>query len=191
LPLAAPALELSLHCAQWCAGEPPNRELFASQASEREGLARLVERLQARLGPAQVQSLAAVPDHRPECGTRWQSADPARLTQVLGNLLHNACKFTERGGCIRLTIEPDGDQAVIRVEDNGVGIAAEHLAHIFDMFAQIDESFERSSGGLGLGLTLVKTLIEKHGGSIEVRSDGAGRGTEFVVRMQMLAERSA
>jgi len=119
------------------------------------------------------------------------SADPARLTQVLGNLLHNACKFTERGGRIRLTIEPDGDQAVIRVEDNGVGIAAEHLAHIFDMFAQIDESFERSSGGLGLGLTLVKTLIEKHGGSIEVRSDGAGRGTEFVVRMQRLAERSA
>ena len=79
LPLAAPALELSLHCEQWRAGEPPNRELFASQASEREGLARLVERLQARLGPAQVQSLAAVPDHRPEFGTRWQSADPARL----------------------------------------------------------------------------------------------------------------
>ena len=79
LPLAAPALELSLQCEQWRAGEPPNRELFASQASEREGLARLVERLQARLGPAQVQSLAAVPDHRPEFGTRWQSADPARL----------------------------------------------------------------------------------------------------------------
>jgi len=119
------------------------------------------------------------------------SADPARLTQVLGNLLHNACKFTERGGRIRLTTEPDGDQAVIRVEDNGVGIAAEHLERIFEMFSQIDQSFERSSGGLGLGLTLVKTLIEKHGGSIEVRSDGAGRGTEFVVRMPMLAERSA
>lgn len=119
------------------------------------------------------------------------SADPARLTQVLGNLLHNACKFTERGGRIRLAIEPDGDQAVVRVEDNGVGIAAEHLTHIFGMFAQIDQSFERSDGGLGLGLTLVKTLVEKHGGSIEVRSDGVDRGTEFVVRLQMLAERSA
>ena len=119
------------------------------------------------------------------------SADPARLSQVLNNLLHNACKFTERGGRIRLTIEPDGDDAVIRVEDNGLGIAAEHLTHIFGMFAQIDKSLERSSGGLGLGLTLVKTLVEKHGGSIEARSGGVGCGTEFVVRMRMLAELGA
>ena len=123
------------------------------------------------------------------------SADPARLTQVLGNLLHNACKFTERGGRIRLTIEPDGDQAVIRVEDNGMGIAAENLEHVFGMFAQIDTSLERSRGdlslGLGLGLTLVKTLVEMHGGSVEARSSGAGRGTEVVVRMQMLSELSA
>jgi PAS domain S-box-containing protein len=119
------------------------------------------------------------------------SADPARLIQVLDNLLHNACKFTMRGGRIRLTIEPDGDQVVIRVEDNGVGIAAEHLAQIFGMFAQIDKSLERSSGGLGLGLTLVKTLVEQHGGSIDARSGGLGRGTEFVVRMPRLAELSA
>jgi PAS domain S-box-containing protein len=123
------------------------------------------------------------------------SADPARLTQVLGNLLHNACKFTERGGRIRLTIETDGDHAVIRVEDNGVGIAAENLEHVFGMFAQIDTSLERSRGdlslGLGLGLTLVKTLVEMHGGSVEARSSGAGRGTEVVVRMQMLSELSA
>ncbi len=119
------------------------------------------------------------------------SADPARLSQILDNLLHNACKFTERGGRIRLTVEPDGDEAVIRVEDNGLGIAAEHLTHIFGMFAQIDKSLERSSGGLGLGLTLVKTLVEKHGGSIEARSGGVGCGTEFVVRMRMLAELGA
>jgi PAS domain S-box-containing protein len=119
------------------------------------------------------------------------SADPARLNQVLGNLLHNACKFTERGGRIQLTVEPDGHQAAIRVEDNGVGIAAEHLTHVFDMFAQLDTSLERSRGGLGLGLTLVKTLVEMHGGSVEARSGGAGRGTEFVVRLQMLAEQSA
>jgi signal transduction histidine kinase len=116
------------------------------------------------------------------------SADPARLIQVVGNLLHNACKFTERSGHIRLTIERDGDQAVIRVKDNGEGIATEHLAHIFDMFAQIDQSFERSSGGLGLGLSLVKTLVEMHGGSVEAHSEGEGCGTEFVVRMAMLAE---
>lgn len=118
----------------------------------------------------------------------YVTADPARLTQVLGNLLHNACKFTERGGRIRLKIETDGDQAVIRVEDNGVGIAAENLQHVFGMFAQIDKSSERSSGGLGLGLMLVKTLVELHGGSVEARSGGLGHGTEFVVRMKKLAE---
>ncbi|MCX7200723.1 MAG: ATP-binding protein, partial [Burkholderiales bacterium] len=120
-------------------------------------------------------------------------ADPARLIQILDNLLHNACKFTERGGRIRLTIEPDGDQAVIRVEDNGVGIAAENLEHVFGMFTQIDQSLERSSSGqgLGLGLTLVKTLVEMHGGSVEARSGGVGRGAEFVVRMKRLAELSA
>lgn len=121
-------------------------------------------------------------------------ADPARLIQILDNLLHNACKFTERGGRIRLTIEPDGDQAVIRVEDNGVGIAAENLEHVFGMFTQIDQSLERSSSGqglgLGLGLTLVKTLVEMHGGSVEARSGGVGRGAEFVVRMKRLAELS-
>jgi PAS domain S-box-containing protein len=120
------------------------------------------------------------------------SADPARLIQVLGNLLHNACKFTEPGGRIRLTVESDGDQAVVRVEDNGMGIAAEHLAYVFGMFTQIGTSLERSSGGqglgLGLGLTLVKTLVDMHGGSVEARSGGVGRGAEFVVRMQRLAE---
>lgn len=121
------------------------------------------------------------------------SADPARLAQVFGNLLHNACKFTERRGRIRVTIEPAGDQAVIRVADNGLGIAAEHLAHVFGMFTRIDKSFERSSGGqgLGLGLMLVKTLVELHGGSVEARSDGVGCGTEFVVLLNMIGELSA
>ncbi len=123
------------------------------------------------------------------------SADPARLIQVLGNLLHNAAKFTERGGRIRLTIEADADQAAIRVEDNGMGIAAENLEHVFGMFTQIEQVLERSSSGhglgLGLGLTLVKTLVEMHGGSVEARSGGVGRGAEFVVRMKRLAELSA
>ena len=110
-------------------------------------------------------------------------ADPARLTQVVGNLLHNAGKFTDRGGHVWLTVEADGGQAVIRVRDNGVGIAAEHHRELFTMFGQIDTTLERSRGGLGIGLTLVKTLVEMHGGRVEVQSEGPGRGTEFTIRL--------
>jgi PAS domain S-box-containing protein len=115
-------------------------------------------------------------------------ADPARLTQVVGNLLHNAGKFTDRGGHVWLTVETDGAQAVLRVRDNGVGIAAEHHADLFKMFGQIDTSLERSRGGLGIGLTLVKTLVEMHGGRIEVQSEGPGRGTEFTIRLPTIGE---
>jgi CheY-like chemotaxis protein/anti-sigma regulatory factor (Ser/Thr protein kinase) len=115
-------------------------------------------------------------------------ADPARLAQVVGNLLSNACKFTERRGRIRLTVEREGEQAVVRVEDNGIGIAAEQLSRIFDMFMQVDTSLERSVSGLGIGLTLVKKLVEMHGGSVEARSAGVGRGSEFVLRLPLLVE---
>ena len=115
-------------------------------------------------------------------------ADPMRLTQVIGNLLNNACKFTERGGQVQVIVEPDGEQVLIRVVDNGVGIAAEHLSRVFEMFAQLDTSLERSRGGLGLGLTLVKELVEMHGGGVDARSAGAGHGTEFVVHLPMLAD---
>ena len=98
-------------------------------------------------------------------------ADPARLAQVVGNLLNNACKFTDKGGHIWLTVEQEGEQAVIRVRDNGIGIAAEQLPRLFEMFAQVDTSLERSRDGLGIGLTLVKTLVEMHGGTVEVRSE--------------------
>jgi PAS domain S-box-containing protein len=110
-------------------------------------------------------------------------ADPARLTQVVGNLLHNAGKFTDRGGKVWLTVEADGAQAVLRVRDNGVGIAPEHHHDLFTMFGQIDTSLERSRGGLGIGLTLVKTLVDMHGGQVNVQSDGPGHGTEFTVRL--------
>jgi PAS domain S-box-containing protein len=116
----------------------------------------------------------------------YLDADPARMAQIVGNLLNNACKFTDRGGRISLTIEREGDHASIRVRDNGIGIAAEHLPRLFDMFVQVDTSLERSRDGLGIGLTLVKTLAEMHGGSVEVRSDGLGRGSEFVVRLPTL-----
>lgn len=110
-------------------------------------------------------------------------ADPARIIQVVGNLLNNACKFTPRGGKVRLTVEKEGNEAVIRVRDTGIGIAAEQLPHIFEMFMQIDTSLERSVSGLGIGLTLVKNLVEMHGGAVQVFSEGLGRGSEFVVHL--------
>jgi signal transduction histidine kinase/CheY-like chemotaxis protein len=111
--------------------------------------------------------------------------DPSRLTQVVGNLLANACKFTEKRGCISLTVKREGDQAVIRISDNGIGIAAAELPRIFEIFAQVDRTLESSCEGLGLGLTLVKKLVELHGGTVEARSDGLGHGSEFVVRLPL------
>ena len=125
----------------------------------------------------------AVPSH-----PTYLDADPARLAQVVGNLLNNASKFTDKGGHVWLTIGHEGEQAVIRVRDNGIGLAADSLPRVFDMFAQVDTSLERSRDGLGIGLTLVRTLAEMHGGTVEVRSDGLGRGSEFVVRLPVLAE---
>ena len=118
------------------------------------------------------------------------NADPTRLAQVVGNLLNNACKFTDKGGHVWLTVEREGEQVVVRVRDNGIGIAAEHLPSLFEMFAQVDTSLERSRGGLGIGLTLVKTLVEMHGGTVHAHSDGPGRGSEFAVRLPILAATS-
>lgn len=116
-------------------------------------------------------------------------ADPVRLAQVFGNLLHNACKYTDPGGRITLTAERQGSDVVVRVKDSGVGIPPDQLASIFEMFTQVDESLERSQGGLGIGLSLVKRLVELHGGSVEAYSEGRGRGSEFVVRLPLLVEK--
>ena len=118
----------------------------------------------------------------------YLNADPTRLAQVVGNLLNNACKFTDKGGRIWLTVEREGEQAVIRVRDTGIGIAADQLPRIFEMFTQVDTSLERSQSGLGIGLTLVKNLVEMHGGTVEVHSAGLGQGSEFVVRLPVLVE---
>ncbi len=115
-------------------------------------------------------------------------ADPTRLAQVLGNLLNNACKYTDKGGRISLTVEREREQAVIRVRDTGIGLTAAQRTSIFDMFMQVDTSLGRSGGGLGLGLTLVKTLVEMHGGTVEVHSAGVGEGSEFVVRLPIPLE---
>jgi CheY-like chemotaxis protein len=115
-------------------------------------------------------------------------ADAARLAQVLSNLLNNAAKYTEDGGRIELIAERVNEEAVLRVRDNGVGIAPEILPQVFDMFMQVESSRNRSQGGLGIGLTLVRRLVEMHGGKIEARSAGLRKGSEFLVRLPALAE---
>jgi PAS domain S-box-containing protein len=111
--------------------------------------------------------------------------DPVRLAQVFGNLLHNAVKFTDPGGRIAVQVERRGADAVVSVVDDGVGIPPERLAGIFELFAQVDTSRERSHGGLGIGLTLVKRLVEMHGGAVDARSEGLGKGSAFQVRLPL------
>jgi PAS domain S-box-containing protein len=118
----------------------------------------------------------------------YLSGDPARLAQIVGNLLNNACKFTDRGGHVALTVAQEAGQAIIRVRDDGIGIATEQMPMLFEMFMQADTSPHRAQAGLGIGLTLVKRLVELHGGTITARSEGLGRGSEFEVRLPMLSE---
>jgi CheY-like chemotaxis protein len=120
----------------------------------------------------------------------WLQADPTRMEQILTNLLNNAAKYTEPEGNIWLVAEhdPDKDQVIIRVRDSGIGIAPEQLATIFDLFIQVDHAQDRKHGGLGIGLTLVRRLVEMHGGSIAVHSDGVGQGSEFTLRLPTLAK---
>jgi signal transduction histidine kinase/ActR/RegA family two-component response regulator len=121
----------------------------------------------------------------------WCDVDPVRVEQVLGNLLNNAAKYMEKGGQIWLAAEPADGQVVIRVRDTGVGIAPEVLPHIFDLFTQADHSLDRSRGGLGIGLSLVRSLVEMHGGRVEAFSDGPGQGSEFTLRLPVLTPGNA
>jgi PAS domain S-box-containing protein len=114
--------------------------------------------------------------------------DPTRLAQVVSNLLHNAAKFSARAGRIWLTVERLGDTAVLRVRDEGAGIPADLLPRVFDLFTQEDRSLERSQGGLGIGLTVVRKLVELHGGTVTAHSEGPGKGSEFVVRLPGILE---
>ena len=117
-------------------------------------------------------------------------ADLTRLAQVFSNLLTNSAKYTEQGGRIQLTARRDEDDVVVTVSDTGIGIPAESLPRIFDMFSQVDRSIERSTGGLGIGLALVKGLVEMHGGMVTAQSEGLGRGSEFSVRLPVVPLRS-
>jgi signal transduction histidine kinase len=112
--------------------------------------------------------------------------DPVRLTQILVNLLNNAAKYTPKGGNIWLSSTVEGDRATISVKDTGVGIEADKLLHVFDKFYQVDRSLERSTSGLGLGLTLTRRLVELHGGTLQARSEGLGKGSEFIVSLPII-----
>jgi PAS domain S-box-containing protein len=139
-----------------------------------------VEAARAQYGSMNQELVVTIPAQ-----ALYVDADPARLAQVVGNLLNNACKFTDEGGRITLSVADESGQALIRVRDTGIGIAAGDLPRLFDMFVQVDSSLERSRDGLGIGLTLVKTLAEMHGGTVDVHSDGLGCGSEFVVRLPL------
>jgi two-component system, chemotaxis family, CheB/CheR fusion protein len=123
-------------------------------------------------------------EHRPP-QPMWIYGDASRLGQVLGNLLHNALKFTNRGNDVDVELEQQADHAVLRVRDTGMGIAPEFLPRIFELFSQAERSRERTAGGLGLGLTLVRSLVELHGGTVAAHSEGPGRGAQFTLTLPL------
>ena len=112
--------------------------------------------------------------------------DAARLSQVVSNLLNNSAKYTHSGGHIRLAVYTDDGMAVVVVTDDGIGIPTNMLSNVFEMFAQVDRALEKATGGLGIGLSLVKGIVELHGGTIEARSEGEGRGSAFILRLPLV-----
>lgn len=117
----------------------------------------------------------------------WLNADLTRLSQIVGNLLNNAAKYTPSGGRIDLAVRTEGDVAVIEVSDSGIGIPAGMQAQVFELFAQLDKHLDRAQGGLGIGLALVKQLVTMHGGTVEAKSPGVGKGSVFSIRMPRAA----
>jgi len=160
-------------------------------------------RIRLRKQPIELNSIftSVIDATRPSCVKKDQTlavdlpptsarvdGDAIRLAQVVENLLNNASKFTPHGGRIDVVVGNERDRAVIRVRDSGIGLEQHQLARIFDMFTQVDTSLERSTSGLGIGLTLCKTIVELHGGTIAAQSDGLGKGCEFTVRLPTLNE---
>jgi len=122
-------------------------------------------------------------------GRAWLDIDPSRLEQVIVNLLNNAAKYTDPGGRIRLATRQEGPNVLITVKDNGIGIEPELLPKVFDMFTQVQEGSDRAQGGLGIGLTLVRSLVEMQGGEVSARSEGRGKGSEFTVKLPLAPQK--
>ena len=116
----------------------------------------------------------------------WVDGDAVRLEQVLTNIVTNAVKYTPPGGRIRVALRADGGDAVLSVEDTGFGISPKLLPFIFDLYVQADRTLDRAQGGLGIGLTLVRRLVELHGGTVVASSDGEGHGSTFTVRLRQI-----
>jgi PAS domain S-box-containing protein len=156
-------------------------ELARQQVTLTDILASAVETSRPALDGARHTFVQRLPEER-----LVLDADKVRLTQVFSNLLNNAAKYTDPGGRIELSARREGDEVVVAVRDSGIGIPADKLSQVFGMFAQVEEAGARSQGGLGIGLAMVHKLVEMHGGSVEARSDGPGKGSEFVVRMPLV-----
>ncbi|MDY3562419.1 PAS domain S-box protein [Gemmata sp. JC673] len=157
-------------------------DLRRERVSVRAVIDAAVETAGPQIGAAGHELTVRVPDPPAEV-----DGDPARLAQVVSNLLTNSAKYTPPGGHIRLTAERAGATVAVSVRDDGIGIPPAMLGRVFDMFTQVDRALEKTTGGLGIGLSLVKGLVEMHGGTVEARSDGEGRGSEFVVRLPVAA----
>lgn len=134
------------------------------------------------LAQGRKQSLAVALPNEPV----WLEADPGRLQQILVNVLNNATKYTDEGGQIFVNASREGNEAVVKVRDTGIGIPADKLPHIFDLFTQVEYPQARAQGGLGIGLTLVRNLVELHGGTVQAKSPGPGKGSEFILRFPAL-----
>jgi two-component system CheB/CheR fusion protein len=195
-------------------GDPAAEQ--ARQMMERQvrHLARLVDdlldvsritsgKIQLRKGPVQLATVVAqaLETSQPLLDARmhqfivslprtpiWLQADPNRLAQVFANLLDNAAKYTEEGGKVWLMAEANDHEVVIRIRDTGIGMSPDMLTRAFELFAQGDHSLDRSQGGLGIGLTLVRSIVQMHGGSVQALSEGTGKGTEFVLRLPILSD---
>ncbi|MEO7794303.1 MAG: ATP-binding protein [Thermoanaerobaculia bacterium] len=148
----------------------------------RQALEQAIEASRPLCDEAEQALEVEIPDH-----PMLVDGDGVRIAQAISNLLSNACKFSSRGGKIRLSVGIEASHAIVRIRDTGIGIAAEHLPRLFDMFTQVENGLERTQGGLGIGLNLVKQLVEMHGGRVEARSEGAGKGSEFIVHFPLLA----
>ena len=144
---------------------------------------RAVEMVQPHLDAKQHRLVQSIPAH-----PLVLDADPIRLSQVFGNLLINSAKYTDPNGEIRLTVTQEGGIVIVRVKDNGIGIEPELLSQVFGLFVQADHRSVKAQGGLGIGLTLVKNLVEMHAGSVEAHSEGIGKGSEFIVRLPLVLE---